>query len=270
MRLPPLPFLRVFLFMEKECKECKILFKVKPSHFIKRVVCSKQCQSSLYKKSMIGINNPNYKNKLKKEFTCVNCNTKFVKETRQKVIKTCSKECYLQNISKIHKGKTIFNKRQRTHITLDKMVCKCGNKKDVKAKTCISCHKLNIKRKEKNCSICNNKFIPKVKINKFCSRYCFQIFKKNNSTGCNNPNWKGGIGSANQIERRSKEFKDWRLSVFARDKYTCLDCGKIGGTLHAHHILPFAKYKELRFELTNGKTLCINCHKNYHTNMNFK
>lgn len=257
MRLPPLPFLRVFLFMEKECKECKILFRVKPSHFSRRVVCSKHCQSSLYKKSMIGINNPNYKNKFKKEFTCVNCNAKFVKETRQKVRKTCSKECYLQNISKLHKGKTIFNKRQKTHITLDKMACKCGNKKDVKSNTCSECFKNNIKREYKKCVCCLNVFYPNTNRAKFCSIKCIIINKQNTTKGKDNPNWKGGIGSVNQIERRSKEFKDWRLSVFARDKYTCLDCGKIGGTLHAHHILPFAKYKELRFEITNGKTLCI-------------
>jgi len=256
--------------MEKECKECTKLFRVKPSHFSRRIVCSKKCQSELYKKSMIGVNNPNYKNNLIKEFTCISCNTKFILPTRKKVVKTCSKKCYLKNLSKLHKGKTIFNKRKRTHITLDKMFCKCGTKKDVKSNTCSTCFINSIKREYKKCVICSNVFYPNTNRAKFCSVECIKINKQKTTKGKGNPNWKGGIGSANQIERKSKEFKDWRLSVFIRDKYTCLDCGKIGGTLHAHHILPFAKYKELRFEITNGKTLCVSCHKKYHTNMNFK
>ena len=58
---------------------------------------------------MIGENNPNFKNKYLREFTCIVCNTTFERKTYG-VIKTCSNECLLKNISKTHKGKIIFNK----------------------------------------------------------------------------------------------------------------------------------------------------------------
>jgi hypothetical protein len=65
-------------------------------------------------------------------------------------------------------------------------------------------------------------------------------------------------------DRFTKEYKKWRKSVFERDIYTCTACGKIGGNLNAHHIKPYATYKELRYELSNGITLCEDCHKSFH------
>ena len=73
--------------------------------------------------------------------------------------------------------------------------------------------------------------------------------------------WKGGISPINKIIRKSVKFKLWRESVFKRDNWTCQKCKTRGGVLHPDHIKPFAKYPELRFELSNGRTLCINCHK---------
>ena len=72
--------------------------------------------------------------------------------------------------------------------------------------------------------------------------------------------WKGGISSETELARKSPEYKIWRTSVFERDNYTCIHCGKTGGKLQADHIKPFSKYKELRFDINNGRTLCIECH----------
>jgi len=68
----------------------------------------------------------------------------------------------------------------------------------------------------------------------------------------------------NNSQRRTREYIDWRTNVFTRDDFTCQICGQVGGNLNAHHIKPFAKYKKLRFELTNGITLCESCHRKVH------
>lgn len=68
----------------------------------------------------------------------------------------------------------------------------------------------------------------------------------------------------NQEWRTTKEYKEWRQAVFERDEFTCQICNQVGGVLNAHHINPFAKFEELRFEVSNGQTLCEPCHKNIH------
>lgn len=65
-------------------------------------------------------------------------------------------------------------------------------------------------------------------------------------------------------KRASTAYVNWRQSVFERDNYTCQHCGKRGGTLNAHHIKPYAKYKELRTDVDNGITLCEECHRKIH------
>lgn len=83
--------------------------------------------------------------------------------------------------------------------------------------------------------------------------------------GEKNCNWKGGLTKKNYKERitimNSFEYKQWRKTIFERDKYTCQKCGKIGGYLECHHIKSFKEYPELRLNLNNGITLCKKCHK---------
>lgn len=73
--------------------------------------------------------------------------------------------------------------------------------------------------------------------------------------------WKGGITPINIVIRNSYQYKVWHKKVFERDNYTCVGCGQNGGKLNADHIKAFADYKELRFEVSNGRTLCLKCHK---------
>jgi len=75
-------------------------------------------------------------------------------------------------------------------------------------------------------------------------------------------NWKGGLTPINKRIRHSLEYKFWRRAVFERDDYTCKVCGKRGCRLNAHHVKSFAKFPELRFEIDNGITRCVDCHRN--------
>jgi predicted restriction endonuclease len=65
--------------------------------------------------------------------------------------------------------------------------------------------------------------------------------------------------------RTSMEYRIWRTEVYKRDDYTCQVCHIKSGSgqtvyLNAHHIKPFSKFPELRFDITNGVTLCKQCH----------
>jgi len=86
------------------------------------------------------------------------------------------------------------------------------------------------------------------------------------ATGERNGKWKGGITPLNEKIRKSVEYSDWRETVFKRDSFTCQHCGdNKGGNLHAHHIKAFAEFLDLRFDVSNGLTLCRNCHEKVHS-----
>ena len=76
-----------------------------------------------------------------------------------------------------------------------------------------------------------------------------------------NPNWKGGIIPEQNAMRQTHQYRNWRNDVYKRDNYTCQSCHKHGVRLEPHHIKPFAKFPELRFDVSNGITLCYECHQ---------
>lgn len=74
-------------------------------------------------------------------------------------------------------------------------------------------------------------------------------------------NWQGGIYSEIARLRKTIQYYDWRDAVYKRDKYTCIECKKSGVYLNAHHKKSFRHFPELRFDINNGITLCVPCHK---------
>jgi hypothetical protein len=80
--------------------------------------------------------------------------------------------------------------------------------------------------------------------------------------GENNPNWRGGLVNPNQRLRVSSASKAWSLAVRRRDGQ-CVECGA-AGKLHAHHVKSWKQHPELRFEVSNGITLCPPCHQKAH------
>jgi 5-methylcytosine-specific restriction endonuclease McrA len=118
----------------------------------------------------------------------------------------------------------------------------------------------------KECEICGKSFPNIRKRNRerrFCSRKCMGLGRR----GENGPGWKGGVTPGTQIIRSSTAYKEWRESVFARDNWTCQDCGKGNRVLHAHHIFAFSEFPEHQLEVWNGVTLCHPCHTKYHPAM---
>jgi len=86
--------------------------------------------------------------------------------------------------------------------------------------------------------------------------------------GENHPNWiedreKVKLGRYSNSYRYG-QVSSWRKDIFERDDYTCQHCNQKGGKLNAHHIKPWAKYPELRYEIDNGLTLCVTCHRIEH------
>ena len=74
--------------------------------------------------------------------------------------------------------------------------------------------------------------------------------------------WMGGLTEEHTKQRNSVEYKLWREAVYKRDGFKCVLCGNGGKqNLNADHIKSFSKHPELRFEVSNGRTLCVDCHK---------
>ena len=73
--------------------------------------------------------------------------------------------------------------------------------------------------------------------------------------------------SKNKAKRRFGVKKNllskWRKAVLEREDYTCQDCGR-RDSLHAHHIKAKSEYPKLCYKVSNGQTLCENCHDNVH------
>src|SRR4030042_1240308 len=148
-----------------------------------------------------------------------------------------------RKISEVHKGK-IISKEQKQKLSLAmKKRNLCGERNPMWGKSRTEEVKDKIREKLKEW----NKKNPDIQ------------------RGKNNHNWKGGISTLHMMLRRSREYKDWIKSVFKRDRYICVKCGNKGsGNLQAHHIFSWANYPEKRFDLENGLTLCIDCHKAIH------
>lgn len=102
----------------------------------------------------------------------------------------------------------------------------------------------------------------------------------NSNRGALGNNWRGGVTKIYFLTRGCLKYKQWRSDIFTRDKFKCVECGyNRGGNLEAHHLKTFAsiieeyniktlndalKCEEL-WNINNGRTLCVPCHKKTET-----
>ena len=82
--------------------------------------------------------------------------------------------------------------------------------------------------------------------------------------------WMGGLTKEYKRRRNRKEWKDWRLSVFERDDWTCQKCLSRGVNLHPHHILNQYSNIAVMCNLNNGITFCKECHYSFHKKYGFR
>lgn len=119
--------------------------------------------------------------------------------------------------------------------------------------------------RHKQCAYCGADFwvIPATEHKKFCSRPCADKggFRY---TGKDHANYREDARRKN----RGGHHHKWVTSVLSRDRATCQHCGATEIELHAHHIKSYRDHPELRFEVSNGITLCYKCHWQLHAALN--
>lgn len=72
--------------------------------------------------------------------------------------------------------------------------------------------------------------------------------------------WLGNRSEKDLLTSR-KEYRELRLKCFERDNFSCQVCSKSGVYLEMDHIKEWCNYPELRFEMSNLRTLCQFCHR---------
>lgn len=98
------------------------------------------------------------------------------------------------------------------------------------------------------CHLCKKEFKQRGgKITLYCSKEC---------------RYKSSI-RVDSDKRRSYRYKKWITAVYERDNFTCQQCFS-SGNIHAHHIKAWSSHPELRYDLSNGITLCQDCHQKIH------
>lgn len=180
------------------------------------------------------------------DISCQYCGKIFqVHPCRENTAKYCSHYCSGMGIRKCGENSYMWK----------------GGEKEVK---CFFCGE-SIKRKPSE--------LKKYK-KSFCGKECLSKYqrtikgekhpnwgkKRLDMMGVNNPSWNGGTSFLDKSRHSDPKYIDWRKTVFSRDNYTCQGCGRYNGYLEAHHIKPWRDYPELRYEVDNGITYCLQCH----------
>ncbi len=124
----------------------------------------------------------------------------------------------------------------------------------------------------KVCGVCRRTFgmrptepITTFKHRKFCSPGCGWKGQRY-LRGPEHPKYRPEARRRN----RGGEHHRWKNAVISRDHATCQRCGAAGVELHAHHLKSYKDHPELRWDVSNGETLCYRCHWAEHTALNAK
>lgn len=127
-----------------------------------------------------------------------------------------------------------------------------------------------------------NKEPPRGMLGKNHTKKTREKMRKNHAhlSGENCGAWKGGKTKLDKAIRNCTKYINWRKQTFERDNYTCMSCGDRNGNgkyvyLQVHHLTSVKiiiiknNIKSLKdallcgelWELSNGMTLCMKCHR---------
>ncbi len=184
--------------------------------------------------------------------TCLTCKTEFI--PRKDTQKWCSKKCTNKGVAR---SPEVRAKIGASHL---------GKKHTVEAKEKMSIAKIgkatwNLGRKHTDEAKLKNSLAHR---------------------GEKSAQWRGGVSSLIRLVRRGIRYRAWRTLVYERDSYTCVHCGEDKQYLNADHIIQFAillrdnKIKTVEqaescdalWDIKNGRTLCLPCHKKTDTYLN--
>jgi len=222
---------------KRKCDFCKKDYKGKGSRF-----CSLKC----YFASRKG----------KVKIKCVICGKeRLVKFHLSKTAKFCSRECYYKDPERI---KRMLGNKLGT-----------GQKKGATWKLSEETKAKHRLLKGELSPMWGKKWSKEARLK-------MSLARKGKRTGAKNNFWKGGITKLQIKIRSSWDYKEWRKAVYKRDNWVCQKCKSSGkANLEAHHIKAFSKIlkenniktlqqaiqcKDL-WNINNGLTLCIDCHR---------
>lgn len=113
-----------------------------------------------------------------------------------------------------------------------------------------------VEKKCRNCGLVFNFKPSQLKAypnsGKYCSRRCGYDYRvKKNAARPTDDRY----GRTNRVADIA-----WRTAVKERDNGVCQRCGVINEQMHAHHKATRGAHPELKYDLSNGITLCNSCH----------
>jgi hypothetical protein len=256
--------------MIKICQWCAQPFYIKDSHAHTRVRCSKACMAEEYRVSMRGSNNPNFRNA--GQYVCPHCQQPFQSYTKGR--KYCSKACYDEVRRLTARPRHI---RSRRPVQLRLLYRAPATPRKRVKRRCLLCQRPFFARKGSQvycpdcgyvtvqCVVCSTTFRKhRTHVRQTCSLTCSRQWLSLRQQGEKSHRWQGGKTAASILRRTHVTYKTWRHTVFARDDYTCAMCRMRGGKLAAHHIFRVKDTPELIYEVSNGITLCWECHRSIH------
>lgn len=154
---------------------------------------------------------------------------------------------------------------------------KPSREKRVKARFCsMKCFGSKVK---KVCVYCGEGYEVqrhKATTSKYCSQKCLSkakeswegywkgkkrpnlVLPQHWKKGEEHPYWRGGVSRLDKETRHSYEYASWRKVILNRDR-KCVWCGS-AENLQVDHIKPFRLFPHLRFDVSNGRVLCRDCH----------